>query len=99
VASRLRLDERGRPGHEKVLPTAWTIARFAHPGTPDALAPEVTAARQALACRDLAALRDAVEAPLTAGRLARNAALAWRLHRLRVPPAPAEAAAALCPPP
>ena len=29
IASRLRLDRRGRPGHEKELPDAWIVARFA----------------------------------------------------------------------
>lgn len=32
IAARLQLVHRGRPGHEKYLPTAWVVARFAAPG-------------------------------------------------------------------
>jgi arabinofuranosyltransferase len=96
VAARLRLARRGRPAHDKLLPPAWIAARFGDPAAPaDA---DVRAARAALRCGDLAVLLEAVEAPLTPARFVRNLGRAPRLHRLRVPPDPAEARAALCGP-
>ncbi len=94
IASRLRLTERRRPGHEKSLPVAWTIARFGDPAM--AMGPDVVAAREALACGDLGELRRAVEGRLTVRRFLDNVRLAWRLHRLRIPPDPEQAGAELC---
>ncbi len=100
VAARFRLDERGRPGHEKYLSDVWIVARFAEPGAPVSpeLAPaaDVAAAQTALGCPPLRELMRAVRARLTAGRFLRNVAIAWRLHRLSIPPDPARAAAELC---
>ena len=96
LASRLRLARRTRPGHEKSLPEAWVLARFAHPGIPDVMTGDIVAARQALACGDLARLREAVEDPLTFRRFLASVALAGQLHRLRIPADPLDARAAFC---
>lgn len=100
LAARLQLAERGRPGHEKDLPDAWVVARFA---APEALTPalletasEVRAARAALGCGDLALLLQAIQAPLTPPRFVQNVRLAWRLTTFRLPAGPVAAEAALC---
>jgi arabinofuranosyltransferase len=95
LGSRLRLERRGRPGHEKTLPDAWAVARFGAPGGTEE-AP-VGAARAALACDQLRALLRAVEAPLTPGRFAANAAAAGRLTALRFPADPQAARRQVCP--
>ncbi len=94
IAARLQVEMRGRPGHEKGLSTDWVIARYGVPTDGDTLS--VQAARQALGCGDLAALRQAVEEPLTAERFLRNTWLAWRLHHLRIPGNPLQAQVELC---
>ena len=89
VAARLRLHARGRPGHEKSLPAEWVIARYAAAGGEpgERVDPaSVLTARRALACGDLAALDEAVRAPLTFTRFAGNLRRAWRLTTLRVEP-------------
>jgi len=40
VAARLRLDQRGRPGHEKMLDYTWTIARFSSTPRPADVDPD-----------------------------------------------------------
>jgi len=100
LAARLRLERRGRPGHEKSLSDEWIVARFADPAAPlprsGPSAPAVVAGRAALACGDLRELREAVEAPLTGDRFRRNITVAWRLHRLTVPGDPRQASRELC---
>jgi arabinofuranosyltransferase len=94
IAARLRLAERGRPGHEKNLVNAWIVARYA---APDASSdPAALDARAALACGDLRELLDAVSQPLTLARFGRNVRLAPRLSALRIPPDPHEARTTLC---
>jgi arabinofuranosyltransferase len=95
VASRLRLESRDRAGHEKHLPLAWVVARFAD-GTVAGLRDDVVAARAALACGRLAELLEAVTAPLTLERFRHNLRLSWRLTRLRIAPDPQRARAELC---
>lgn len=94
VASRLALLQRGRPGHEKKMPSAWVIARFADPAASDD--PAVADARAALACGPVPELLAAVDEPLTLGRFVANVRDAWKLHRLRIPPDPSAARTALC---
>jgi arabinofuranosyltransferase len=100
IAARLRLESRGRPGHEKVLPHPWAVARFADPETTrrmyPVLAPAVENAREALRCGSVAALLRAIEDPLTPGRFLGNIRLAWTLRDLRIAPDPLAARAALC---
>lgn len=99
IAARLRLEKRGRPGHEKELPEEWILARFADPAADPAIqryAAALPAARAALACGDLAALLDAVQAPLTPARFLANVQLAWHLSAFRVPQDVTRARAELC---
>jgi arabinofuranosyltransferase len=94
IGSRLLLTERSRPGHEKVLPTTWTIGRFA-----DATAarpPGVAEAAQVLRCGPLARLLRAVSEPLSLARFVRNMREAWTFHRLRIPADPLTARTQFC---
>jgi arabinofuranosyltransferase len=83
----------GRAGHEKTVPWAWTIARFAEPPLRD---PDARAAREALGCGDLAELVDAVSEPLTPGRFLRNFVGATERTTLRVPRDAQEAREKFC---
>jgi len=100
IAGRLALTERGRPGHEKVLPEAWVLARFADPAAPlpadGPSARDVAGARAVLSCDGPRRLLAAVSDPLTPGRFVRNVLEAFRLHSLRIPADPSEAQAKLC---
>lgn len=96
IASRLQLPKRGRPGHEKDLPSAWIAARFADPQAATAAYPDSSAAIDALRCGDVAALLRAIQEPLTPGRFLENLRLAWALRALRIPPEPAAARAEAC---
>lgn len=103
VASRLRLSRvrRLRPGHEKMLPRAWVLARFAEPvpGGPSRLpvAPRrIAAARAALGCGRLGRILSATSAPLTPGRFLSNVVLAWRSRAFRLPANPVAAERELC---
>jgi len=111
VGSRVRLEVRGRPGHEKVLPLPWIFARF---GADPALAPApvdpqaVAAAGSVLTCvrrpgRGEAAgeiaLRDliaAVSEPLTPSRFLINVRSAPKLTALRFSGDPVRAARESC---
>jgi arabinofuranosyltransferase len=89
-----RLESRGRPGHEKTLPAAWTVARFAAPAPHEDAA--VAAARHALGCGALGAIERAVAAPLDLGQFVDNVERASELARVRIPADPFEAEEALC---
>jgi hypothetical protein len=94
VVARFELQQRGRPGHEKRLSAAWTLARFAQAaGKEDA---GVTAARHALACEPLASLEGAIRGPLTLGGFLRNITRAWGFSRLRIASDPFDAEQAFC---
>lgn len=100
LASRLRLVQRDRPGHEKFLPDPWILARFAD-ARALAQSPsgrEAEDARQALGCGDLGELMHAITEPLTLDRFLKNIALAPRLSALRFDQAPSAARAELCTP-
>ena len=100
LAGRLELGERGRAGHEKILPEAWVVARFGDeaaslPGkTPRA--EDVIAARAALACGHVPDVIAAATDPMTPGRFARNMFEAVTLNRFRIPPDPKVARTNLC---
>ena len=111
VASRLRLDQRGRPGHEKVMDYAWTIARFSNsvprpadvePDCSDCLQrlPEVKdqipAARKALYCGTLHDVILAITEPMSLSRFFENLALAPRATTLRFAAQPDAASRELC---
>jgi arabinofuranosyltransferase len=94
VASRLPLGPRGRPGHEKLLPNAWLVARYG--AELPAEEPAVTAARRALHCGRLAELREGVSAPMTMSRFAQNFRVALWSSELSIPADPAAAARLFC---
>jgi arabinofuranosyltransferase len=103
VAARLRIgpDRPARAGHEKLLPAAWFLGRFADPASVRASArfganPRIPAARAALRCGDLGRLIEAVNAPLTPSRFVANLRTAIELHSLRVPADPVAARRELC---
>lgn len=99
IAGRLELASRGRPGHEKVLPEAWIVARVADPSAAVSGARpmiDVAAARGALACGDIADLIGATSGAMTPRRFAHNLVDTFRLHRLRIPPEPVAAREKLC---
>jgi len=91
IASRLRLDVRGRPGHEKELNDLWILARFAQ--TPP---PAARSAADALSCGGLQQVLAGIEGPLTMRRFVANVRLAITQRRLRIPADPDEARATLC---
>ncbi|MBA2625769.1 MAG: hypothetical protein H0U89_09215 [Acidimicrobiia bacterium] len=103
IASRLVLTRRGHPGHEKILPLSWVVARFADPsarsvgkGLPRR--DQISAARAALRCSPLRDLLDAVETPLTPSRVLRNIWRSVGFTRQRIPVEPSMAEESLCGP-
>ncbi|QDG52711.1 hypothetical protein FIV42_18790 [Persicimonas caeni] len=94
LSSHLKIEKRGRPGHEKSLSDAWMVARFAEPVPGED--PRIQTARRVLQCGRLAELLEAVQAPLTFGRFFGNMSAAFRFHTLRVPPDPFVAEQELC---
>jgi arabinofuranosyltransferase len=99
IASRLRLEERGRPGHEKVRLRDWLVGRFigedALPAAVEEYA-QAGAAWRTLRCGALPELLEAVTAPLTPSRFVRNLLEAPRLSRIRIPTQPFAAERAIC---
>ena len=111
VSARLRLDQRGRPGHEKRMDYAWVIARFTDtlprpadvdPGCSDCLErlPEVNEqvppAREALKCGSLQDTIVAITEPMSLSRFFENLAFAPRATSLRFAAQPDAAASELC---
>jgi arabinofuranosyltransferase len=103
IAARLRIGPRrtARAGHEKLLPAAWFLGRFADPASVRASRrfganPRIPAARAALGCGDLARLLEAVDAPLTPARFIENLGVAIDLHSLRIPADPIAARREAC---
>lgn len=92
VAARLRLDIRGRPGHEKHMPPSWVLARFARAGG----TPEERAAARALGCGDLEETLRAVTEPTNLGRFLSRIGFALTSTRLRFDADPRAAARELC---
>ena len=98
IGARVLLTERGRPGHEKFLPDAWIVARFANPEAVKGRFPAAPEAARALQCGELALLLRAVGSPLSLSRFFANVRAAWPLHRLRIPADPAAARDRFCTP-
>ncbi len=99
IAGRLELTKRGRPGHEKELPEAWVVVRFADPAVlaiGGFSSRDINAARGALSCDGVQRLVATVAERMTPRRFARNLLEAFRLQRLRIPPDPTKAQARLC---
>jgi arabinofuranosyltransferase len=111
IGSRIELVKRGRPGHEKIVPAAWFIARYPPPQglvVTNQLngefrkreSPErIEAAQRVLASPELRELTEAVSAPLTAELFVKNIARAWRLTFMRIPADPERALARYAPEP
>jgi arabinofuranosyltransferase len=103
IGARTELTERGRPGHEKVVPAAWFLARYPVGvgmvainqlnGEFRTKPPQssVDAAKAVLATPALMELHDAVAEPMTLGRFITNIFRSWRLTFLRIPKDPHEA--------
>jgi len=81
IGSRLRMDTRGRPGHEKHLPLAVIEARLTDPVPGERSA--VAEARVRLARPEARELLEAVSAPMTLDRFLANLLAAGRLTALR----------------
>jgi arabinofuranosyltransferase len=101
LASRLRIGIRGRPGHEKLLPQSWMIARFTDPNVKIAGIGEsgellVEHARRALECGELPRLLDATSGPLGFTEIFHNMMWAPRFTSLRFSPDPTLAETQLC---
>lgn len=91
---------RYRAGHEKGLPLAWVVARYADLGTPAtrrlARIPSIAEAVRALRCSRLHELLRAIDTPLTFNRFVSNIGVAWRLRSFRIAPEPNRAERELC---
>lgn len=94
IGARQRLQDRGRPGHEKRWNTYWVAAKYAaRSSTSDG---RVGNARRALDCGAVAELRRAITEPLSWARFWQNVRSAYSFHRLRVPASTREAKQELC---
>ena len=100
TASHLRVDQRGRPGHEKERDLEWVIAEYTDADrlSADDDGPAVIAARRALGCGDLRALHRATRDPLDLGRMFDNLTDAVTFTNLRYSRDPVVAARELCGP-
>lgn len=96
IGSRMEIEERDRPGHEKALPMVWVAARFTGVPAEQVNDPAFADARAALQCGQLAELTEAVTAPMTMGRFLENISRSWEFYEMRVPPDPAEARSRFC---
>jgi hypothetical protein len=94
VASRMELEKRGRPGHEKLFDVVWWAAKYTAPGATED--PRVNVAKRALSCGLLSDLHHATHDPLTLTRFFKNLGLAFTLHRVRVPADPEAAVKRFC---
>ena len=103
IGARITLTKRGRPGHEKIVPSSWFLARYP-PGVGIVVTNQldgqfrekepqsaIDAARVVLASPSLLELHDAVAEPMTLRRFIQNFFRAWRLTFLRMPADPHEA--------
>ena len=106
VASHLEPPPPGRPGHEKVLPPVWLLARYGAPEladqgapplpVPDAEPPAVAAARATLDCGPVRELVAATGAPLTWDRFWDNMTGSPHRTSLRIPADPYAARRQFC---
>jgi arabinofuranosyltransferase len=88
---------RGRPNHEKLLPLAWVVARFADPtaAVPSWVATpqEIEAARTALECPEVRGLFTRASGGFSIRRLAANVQAAITKYTVRISAEPERAAA------
>lgn len=103
IGSRIELTTRGRPGHEKIVPAAWFVARYPPPQGLVVLnqlngefykketQARIEAAHRVLASPALRELTEAVSAPMSAGLFFKNIVRACRLTFMRIPSDPEQA--------
>jgi arabinofuranosyltransferase len=99
VTAHHRLDERGRPGHEKWLPDAWFLARYVSPDAemPPSVDPgDVVAARHALGCPGLKKLRNSYSGELTPSLFLSNLVGSLERTLFRFDASPKDAVTELC---
>ena len=92
----------GRPGHEKIFPAWYLLARYGAPELAEEVTPGlsdpagVAAARSALSCGDAAQLIEATSGELTVGRFFSNIVHAPEMTSFRIPVDPNEAREQFC---
>jgi arabinofuranosyltransferase len=99
LAAHQQLLTRGRPGHEKNLPEAWLLARWASPASPvpaTVSRADVVAARHALRCGPLAELLAATTGPMDASRALKDLLHSLTFYRFRFATNPKIAERELC---
>jgi arabinofuranosyltransferase len=99
LAGHQRLRVRGRPGHEKSLPDAWTFARYAAPGAPlpaTVTAAQLAAARRALSCAPMRRLLEHVDGSWSLGDAPSNMVQAVRSFGFRFDKDPVIAEREVC---
>jgi arabinofuranosyltransferase len=102
IASHIRPGAPGRPGHEKVFPAWYLLARYGAPELAEAQLPGapdptlVAASRQALRCGAAAELIRATSGPLTLHQFLSNLVHAPAMTSFRIPVDPVQARAQLC---
>jgi arabinofuranosyltransferase len=102
IASHIESGETGRPGHEKIFPSWYLLARYgapelaevATPGLPDPVG--VALSREALSCGDAAQLIQATSGELTLDQFVSNIVHSPEMTAFRVPIDPAEARDQFC---
>jgi arabinofuranosyltransferase len=102
IASHIAPGVPGRPGHEKVFPAWYLLARYGAPELAEKVTPGLTdpagvaAARAALSCGDAARLIEATSGELTLGRFVSNVVHAPGMTSFRIPIDPTEARDQFC---
>jgi hypothetical protein len=95
LAARTKSRIKHWPGHEKLLPMAWVIARFANNAeVPAQMASprEIEAAREALRCKAIGDLWRRASGPISLSTMASNAIHAFSDYGVQVEPLPERAA-------
>ncbi len=92
IASRLVLERRGRPGHEKDLPEEWVWARIGIKREN----PKVKCAMEALKCGALKEYLEAIQGKFEWKNFLRNIVIAVKSRNLRIPADPCQAKVKLC---
>jgi arabinofuranosyltransferase len=102
IASHIAPGPPGRPGHEKVFPAWYLLARYGAPELAEEVTPGlsdpalVAASRDALSCGDAAQLIEATSGELTVGRFFSNVVHAPEMTSFRIPVGPIEARDQFC---
>ena len=86
---------RGRPGHEKLLPEYYSVARWTQPNAGES--PDLQNARRLWSCGDVAELLAATNDSMTPGRFFSNLVQSPKFSSMRIPINPATGVAEQCP--